>query len=246
MRDEKTGDFVGGVAEKVYLCSEEATKGESVTMRRLLTWLVWLPLLSSAQGLKNEGTTVEDIVPAKWEHIESVGDLNKDGMADLVVIATPDDPAHTKVRDDGYVYNFNQPKLAIYFGTKEGVFHYWRSYDDILPTQDEGTFIDFTLNITERGTLTIGFSIFASMGSYNSPSSTYVFRYQNGDFYLIGEEQQNFSRTTGEDELESYNYLTHKRQRVITNAFDDSFKPKETWTVIPKEPLKRLGSEALY
>ena len=211
-----------------------------------MTLLVWLPLLSGAQGLKSEGKSVEDIVPAKWEHISSVGDLNKDGIADLVLIATPDNPAHIKVRDDGYVYNFNPPQLAIYFGTKEGSYHYWRLYDDLLPAEDEGTSIEYTLDITERGTLTIGLSIFATMGSYNSPSSTYVFRFQDGDFYLIGEDQHSFSRMSGEDEVNSYNYLTHKRQRIVSNAFDETIKPKETWTTIPKAPLKRLGSEMLY
>ena len=215
-------------------------------MRKLLTLLAWLPLLGSAQGLKDQGTTVDDIVPAKWEHTEAVGDLNKDGIADMAIIAIPDDPAHMKVRDDGYVYNFNQPLMAVYFGTSDGSYRRWRLYEEILPEQNEGFFIEFDLNITERGTLTVGISGFASMGGYDSPNSTHVFRFQNGDFYLIGEEQRSFSRMTGEDETNSYNYLTHKRQRVVINAFDDNVKPKETWSTIPKEPLKRLGSEALY
>ncbi|MBQ3629785.1 MAG: FG-GAP repeat protein [Prevotella sp.] len=215
-------------------------------MKELLTLLALLPLLCGAQELKSTGTSVDYIVPEGWWHTESVGDLNKDGVADLALIALPNDSAHIKVRDDGYAYNFNQPLLAIYFGTDGGRFRLWKTYDEVMPaTVDEYTMIDYAINITPRGTMTIGIEAFMTMGSYGSPNVTYVFRFQDGDFYLIGEEQHSLSRMSGEDETISYNYLTHKRQQVVSNAFDDSIKPREKWTTIPKGPLKRLGTWSL-
>jgi hypothetical protein len=32
---------------------------------------------------------------------------------------------------------------------------------------------------------------------------------------------------------------------VIENAFDETIKPKETWTSVPKKPLRRLGEDPL-
>ena len=91
---------------------------------------------AQAVELKRQGTSVEDIVPAGWLHQESQGDLNKDGISDLVVIATPDYEENLKRRDDGYVYNFNKPILAIYFGNAQGLFSQWRQYDNVIPADD--------------------------------------------------------------------------------------------------------------
>ena len=59
--------------------------------RALSTFLLSLCTITSinAQALKQQGTTVEAIVPKGWEHEEAEGDLNKDGIADLVIVATP-------------------------------------------------------------------------------------------------------------------------------------------------------------
>ena len=48
---------------------------------------------------------------------------------------------------------------------------------------------------------------------------------------------------TGEAETVSINYLTHKRQVVKENVFDDTVKPKETWTTLAKQPLRKLGED---
>ncbi|MBQ3926745.1 MAG: hypothetical protein II706_07130, partial [Bacteroidaceae bacterium] len=69
-----------------------------------------------AQSLKKQGTSVEQIVSEGWEHKEATGDLNKDGIKDLVVLAKPNFKEKMKTRDDGYEYNFNPYILAIYFG----------------------------------------------------------------------------------------------------------------------------------
>ena len=180
-----------------------------------------------------------------WEHVEDSGDLNGDGIADLAVIAVPDDTAHLLVRDDGYVYNFNQPLLAIYFGDKKGGYTLWRGYNDVVPARpDEVLSITPSLKITPRRTLIISLEYFATMGGWDAPTYNYTFRLQDGDFYLIGRDEEHRIRNTGEVERESYNYLTHKKQH-ITDSFNKRVKPRERWTSIPKEPLKPLGSFTL-
>ena len=218
-------------------------------MKRIIDCVVMLCLCVGvqAQELQKQGRGVEDLVPKGWEHTEATGDLNKDGIADLVVVATPDFKENTKTRDDGFVYNFNQPLLAVYFGTAGGKMQLWRQYDQVIPARpDEYVSIDTNLTITEKGVLRISLETFASMGGWGTEHSNFSYRYQDGDFYLIGKENQSMSRNTGEMETTSENYLTWRRQVVKENVFEDSNVPKtEKWTKLPKKPLEKLGEQNL-
>ena len=84
--------------------------------KTLLVLLLLAPMLMSAQALKKRGGSVEAVVPEGWTHEEAMGDLNKDGQADLVVVVTPNFEENMKEREDGYVFNMNVPQLAVYFG----------------------------------------------------------------------------------------------------------------------------------
>lgn len=202
-----------------------------------------LTIAANAQGLKVAGTSAKDIVPEGWTLDEASGDLNKDGIYDLVIIATPDFKENTKTRDDGYVYNFNQPILAIYWGQEDGTYKRYKQYDDILPHREDEYFnVDSSPTITDRGVLKIYIETFASAGSWTNESPTFFFRYQNGDFHLIGYKTESLTRNTGQAETHSYNYLTHKKQVVVFNAFDDNVPTREKWSRIPATPLKKLGS----
>lgn len=66
-----------------------------------------------------------------------------------------------------------------------------------------------------------------------------------GDFYLIGADTGALSRLSGETEEVSINYLTHKKQIIISDISDESVKPKETWETIPEAPLEKLGARLL-
>lgn len=206
--------------------------------------LLALPMTGSAQRLFSKGSTVEDLVPEGWHVTQAQGDLNKDGIADLAMIVIPNDENQMKVREDGYVFNFNAPILAIYTGTREGTYSLMKIYDDDImeAPEDEGISIDHSIEITDRGVLKISVSYFFSMGSWSVPSATYLFRLQNDDFYLIGKDTDVFARNTGEAEKVSYNYLTRKCQRIIYNAMEDNVKPKEKWSNLPKKPLQRMGT----
>ena len=199
-----------------------------------------------AQGLKQQGTSAEDIVPAGWLHEETQGDLNKDGIQDLVVLATPDDEENLLRRDDGYVYNFNQPILAIYFGTSQGQLQLWKQYDNVIPADEsENCSHDIVLGITSRGTLRIAIGLFCSAGSYGTSTDTYTYRYQNGDFYLIGMDSEELQRNTGKCIIISENYLTWKRQVTTSNAFDENVPTTEKWSKLTKKPLEKLGDKWL-
>ncbi len=201
---------------------------------------------AQAVELKPQGVSVEDIVPSSWMHQEAQGDLNKDGFPDLVVVATPDDVENTITRSDGYVYNFNQPLLAIYFGTAQGQFHQWKAFDNVIPADEsEGCHHDVSLEVTDRGVVRISIQLFCSAGSYGTSNDTYAYCYQNGDFFLIGMDREEMLRTTGTSTLVSENYLTWKRQTKVSNAFDESVPTTEKWTRIARRPLEKLGAREL-
>ena len=199
--------------------------------------------ISNAQELKLSGQTHADLIPQGWEITDAEGDVNHDGITDWVVIATPNSEEHLQRRDDGYVYNFNPPILAIYWGTNDGTFRLWNQYKDVIPPRpDEYHSIDHSVSITPKGVITIGFSYFSSAGGWSNTSYSYLFRYQNNDFFLIGKDEHEMARNTGEASDISYNYLTRKKQYVTFNEFDEKVKRKEKWSSLPKSPLKRLGS----
>jgi len=200
---------------------------------------------AQAVELKPQGASVDDIVPAGWLHEEVSGDLNKDGITDLVVVATPDYAENMQTRNDGYVFNFNQPILAIYFGTAQGQFKQWKQYDNVIPAdEDESCRHEVNLEITSRGALHITMQLWCSMGSYGTTTNSYTYRYQNGDFYLIGTDSEEMSRNTGETTVVSENYLTWKRQVTQSNAFNEE-PATEKWSRLKKKPLEKLGAREL-
>ena len=80
--------------------------------KTILSLLLLAPMVVTAQSLGQHGQSVETLVPQGWEHSEAVGDLNKDGLEDLVVIATPNFRDKVLTRNDGYEINMNPPQLA--------------------------------------------------------------------------------------------------------------------------------------
>lgn len=198
-----------------------------------------IPLQVIAQSFKTSGLSAADVVPNGWESDFKTGDLNKDGIADLAIIATPCNKENMRTRDDGYVYNFNQPVLAIYWGEKNGNYKLYKQYDNVIPARpDEFMCIDSSLEIAKNGSLRIILDYFASAGSWTQPRTTHVFSYRNGDFYLIGKDVTELERTTGKTVVTSENYLTNK---CIVTTQRPNHKPVVKRSRLPKANLKPLG-----
>ena len=192
--------------------------------------------------LAKEGRTIEEVVPNGWDIQSATGDLNKDGIEDFVLIVRPNDPAHIKTRDDGFEYNFNPLFLAVYFGSPSGVYKRFKVWHDTVSgREDEERERTNEVSITPKGAIDISVSSWSSMGTAATGGSTYRYRFQSGDFYLIGEESSWLNRMTGEGESTSINYLTGQKEITTGNMMEE--KDLKTKKVkIKKEPLRLLGS----
>lgn len=192
--------------------------------------------------LAKEGRTIEEVVPNGWDIQSATGDLNKDGIEDFVLIVRPNDPAHIKTRDDGFEYNFNPLFLAVYFGSPSGVYKRFKVWHDTVSgREDEYTDITNELSITPKGAIDISVSSWSSMGTAATGGSTYRYRFQSGDFYLIGEESTWGNRLAAEWERTSINYLSGQKE-VTSGDLITRRNLKTKQVKIKKEPLRLLGS----
>jgi len=92
----------------------------------------------------------------------------------------------------------------------------------------------------QKGNLKLYFLSWASAGSWYMSSNTYVFRYQDNNFALIGAETQDTHRASGESSELSINFLTKKYSTTTGNAFDKKVKPKTEWKTFELKELKTL------
>lgn len=224
--------------------------------RTIITAAFCAALISTAANAQKKGAGT--LFPAAWNGEKSLavksdcvtaeGDFNKDGFKDIAVIAVPRDPAFMRTREDGYECNFNKPVLAVFFGQKKGKPKLHKEYRDTIPgndAEDEDCFHESSLSVNDEGDLCITVSEFYSAGSSDSPSFEYVYRWQNGGFFLIGKNYGSFSRYSGEAMKVNENYLTHKRRTVTYNMFDEDVPEEEIWTELFDSPLRALGSDML-
>jgi hypothetical protein len=180
--------------------------------------LVALPTAGTAKPdkyarLAAEAKDLAGFVPKGWKLLQSAdGDLNKDGLADVVGVLerkseTAPDPA-----DDG------PPRILFVAFQKSGGGYQLsvQANKAILRSGEGGAFGDpFELVKVERGSVHVSFY----GGSSERWSIAYQFRFQNGGWFLIGVTSQT-SRTDGSDEgtFEDINLLTGKMRTVTTDA----------------------------
>ena len=192
--------------------------------------------------LAKEGRTIEEVVPNGWDIQSATGDLNKDGIEDFVLIVRPNDPAHIKTRDDGFEYNFNPLFLAVYFGSTSGVYKRFKVwYDTIGSREDEERDITNEVSITPKGAIDIRVSYCSNIRTDETGATTYRYRFQSGDFYLIGEESTWGNRLAAEWERTSINYLSGQKE-VTSGDLITRRNLKTKQVKIKKEPLRLLGS----
>jgi hypothetical protein len=215
-------------------------------MRPYLT-LILTFFISVSQGqnfvypsIKSKGQSIADFVPAGWTILDSAfGDLNKDYLDDFAIIVQHNDSV-TLVNDRGDTV-LTQPRilLLLFKDSAENNFVLAEQSNSFILKHDDPAMDDPYQELAiDKEVLEITFNLFYNIGSWYVTNSVYKFRYQQGQFALIGADNSSFHRATHDFEDYSYNFLT--RKRALTKGNGDKDTKKTSWKNINIQTLKTL------
>lgn len=196
--------------------------------------------------------TIEGLIPKGWRQIAvAKGDLNKDSTEDvaLVIESTDKENFITNENMGSKVLNVNPRQLLILFKDKvNGSYNLAIKQVALIPEANDPNDPCITDPLLEgggitikRGTIVIDLYNWVSCGSYWAGRNTYVFRYQDGGFFLIGYDTSEFNRATGEENRTSVNFITNKKIITAKNVMgEEGKKPKAVTEDIKVNKLLRL------
>ncbi|MDO5059116.1 MAG: hypothetical protein Q4D82_04130 [Neisseria sp.] len=174
---------------------------------------------------------------AAWRVEQTLnGDLNGDGIADRVTVERLSDTA---------------PRRLTVALSQEGRLKNVARTTDLLPpkTDAENNCLQDPLEDGEvavrKGVLRVKLNYWFDCGTYSTYIKQYVFRWDGKGMRLIGEDEENFNRASGEKSSYSINYSTGKRRDISgANEFDaKANRPKTVWRTLPPQPAYYLGGK---
>ncbi len=197
--------------------------------------------------LKNHGASVTDLTPKGWKLLASTaGDLNKDGLDDLVFIIQNTDPENIE-KNTGLgsdTIDLNPRIMAIYFqDSQTKKYNKQKQLDDFIILRDSPTMDEPLdgLSISDKGVLKITFQFWYSAGSWTFSTHNYVFRYEKKHFNLIGYDLNDIHRGSGDETSYSINFLT-KKMRVTKGNIGSNKLDSDEWKSFKLKELKKLES----
>ncbi|MFD2287098.1 hypothetical protein GJU39_10645 [Pedobacter petrophilus] len=211
-----------------------------------------------AQGenvvIPQSGSSIESFVPKGWKMIlKSTGDLNKDGLADKVMVIENTNPKNI-IANDGLgqsKLNLNPRVLLVLFKTKANTYNLAVKNSAFIPSEndEESTCLADPLMqeggiSIQNGLLKISYQYWSSCGSWYVTNRDYTFRFQNQKFELIGYDDYSLHRSSGEQSSTSINFSTKKMNETTGgNEFnDEENKPKTVWKPIKPGKLFSLAT----
>ena len=215
-------------------------------MRKILTSiLLFTSTLLFGQGflypsINTKEQQLKDFIPAGWMMLDSaMGDLNKDNLQDAVIILQyKDSISLVKAEEDTVI---TQPRIVIilFKNKTDNSFDLIEQSNSFILKHDNPTMDDpfQELNIY-AGVLEIKFHLFYNAGGWYTSGTSYKFRYQKGEFVLIGIDHFSLHRATMDFEKYSFNFLTKKRS--LTKGNEEKGTKKTTWKTLNISPLKTL------
>src|SRR5262245_1488240 len=155
--------------------------------------------------LAAEGASSEAFVPDGWKlETERKGDLNKDGLDDLLIVLRMND-AKNVIQNDGLGRNpldTNPRILAVALATGTDKPYKLVLQNHTLIARTEDPVLDDPLSEVggvdiERGMLKVVLHLFSSAGSWAAGPTTYRFRHSKRGFELIGFDRSTIGRGEG-------------------------------------------------
>ncbi len=190
--------------------------------------------------LKRTAPYPDELTPKGWTVLASAkGDLNADRTQDLVLVLQHSDSI-LSVDDNGDSTIYQPRMLAIYFYDKKRNQYSFvqQSVSFILVHDDPYMDEPFQGISIDNQVLQMDFYSWYSMGSWEMSTTSYKFRYQGGGFQLIGAEDKQVNRASGEITARSFNFLTRKLKTSTGVISSDVMK--STWSNFTLKEFKTL------
>jgi hypothetical protein len=193
-------------------------------------------------SIKVKGQNISDFVPVGWTILDSTyGDLNKDGSKDAAIIIQHKDSVTLVNSPEDTV--LTQPRIlfVLFKNPADNSFMLMEQSNSFILKHERDHMDDpYQQLAINNGILEAKFHLFYYMGSYDVTNATYKFRYQQGQFVLIGADKSSFDRASHDFEEYSYNFLTKKRN--LTKGNDEKGSKKTTWKTLNISVLKTLAT----
>lgn len=210
-------------------------------------WVLGLAAAIAAAPL-SAATPVDRFVPKGWvRESQTTGDLDGDRRADTVLIVRQNDPTK-KIRNDGLgeqVLDTNPRRLLVLLARERGL-KPAVAVDGFIPPRgspDNSCLADRMAEggiSIKRGILHVAMQNWLSCGSYGVTNRDYALRLDNGRLRLIGFERLDFSRSSGEGERLSANFLSGRYSKTtgLVIVGEQAAHPRTSW--------RRFGAKPIY
>jgi hypothetical protein len=191
------------------------------------------------------GHKIIEFIPSNWTLLDSTtGDLNRDQRSDLAFVIQYRDSVSMVKTDNSYSDTvITQPRILLitFYDTVKKQYKLIEQSNSFILNHDNPNMEEPFQHISiSKGVLKIDFQIFMNMGGWEMSDNTYLFRYQDNEFVLIGADYNSTNRASGETENRSYNFLTKK---VRTSKGNISTKKQKTeWRTFQPDKLKTLNT----
>ncbi len=185
-----------------------------------------------AENFPQKASKVEDFIPKGWKKlIVEKGDLNKDKIDDVVLVIEKNDPKNFKKIEESSrsnPMNFNPRIILILFKDKNSKYTLVAKNDKnfiVSPgyaSEEELESLDspdYNDNLSKTVTIknnTLHIFTLADYVKY-ATSTTYIFRYQNNRFELIGLDAQSILGDTEYANTRNYSLNLSTKKLIIHN-----------------------------
>jgi hypothetical protein len=191
-------------------------------------------------SIPKSGSRIEDFVPAGYRVCaRAEADFNGDGLTDVVVVIESESEREREVR----------PLLVLFRGRDGGYTLSARADRAVPPPETGGTHGDGFNGLEVRRNT---FGIVQGGGSSTAAEDRFQFRYQKGDWFLIGEKQEAVGNVEGEcvgltlkepdvfsESTLDRNFLTGEEIRTCGTEKGEVRRRRRK---VPRVPLIRLES----
>ena len=185
-----------------------------------------------AENFPQKASKVEDFIPKGWKKlIVEKGDLNKDKIDDVVLVIEKNDPKNFKKIEDSSrsnPVNFNPRIILVLFKDKNSKYTLVAKNDKnfiVSPgyASEEGLESldspDYDDNLSKAVTIKNNILHIFTLADYvkYATSTTYIFRYQNNRFELIGLDAQSILGDTEYANTRNYSLNLSTKKVIIHN-----------------------------